>query len=194
MPELSIRKKISIGLMHVGLLVFVISCNNELSSSSLPATTSPTVHTDTTENGLNPPVVPSGSILLDQESATGSDYRNTAKKVMDLVGQTAPILSGTGLSIVFVNGDRSEAVGIAEAANSSFGLAKMLLNQNSAPDDLNEFHTAISESIDLYSSAAQVLTNLPDSEDFDAAEFQSHFQAAGAKFHEAGSLFAVQQE
>jgi len=110
------------------------------------------------------------------------------------VGQTAPILSSTGSSPAFVEGDSSEAKAIAEATIGSLDLAESLLNQTRTPDNMVPFPSSLVESIDLYSSAAKLQLDLQTSEEYDPFAFQVSFQAAGAKYHEASWLFSSIQK
>ncbi len=187
----SIRRNPMSGLAVIvfALMILAIACNSG-SESGLQQISTATTTIRVTPVLTDPPTGPGSPEPSISISPERTAYLESADKVMDIVSQTAQLLSGTGLSAVFVEGDRSETKGIAEVVVGSFDLAKASLESNPVPDDMVKFHTAMLEAIRLYSKAAQVLIDLPDSADYDVFEFQEPFQEAGEILHEATALFS----
>ena len=123
-----------------------------------------------------------------------SEYVAAAERSINLIMQTAQLVSGFGLQLTLSDVGPVETRDIVRAAVDSFDLARKSLNDSEVPDGLEPLHDAINSAVDFYVQATEALLPASEGVEFEYFGFQNLFQQGGASFHSAGALLTEAQK
>ncbi len=184
----------------IGIGMVAVACGSDESSSEQPAllqpTSTPAASAPTSTSVLAVPRATAPTASAPGPPADGAgpsdeqiaEYVAAAERSINLIGQTARLVSGVGIRLSLSDDAPVDTGDIVRAAVDSSRLALDSLNESDVPPGLVPLHEAITNAVALYVQASETLRPASERSEFDYFGFQNLFHQGGASYHSAGAL------